>query len=201
MKQLTTTFAMVLFLSLWTGKVHAQTNLYFKGGLGAASQSSNNFAGGSLSYDTSAFGSFMLSLGVNVGPNIMTEIEFSSRNVGLDSVNGTQGHGNLSAGLLALNAYLKLPINYSYNFLLGGGVGVISADLTDDLTGNFAEGSGFASQLIVGVEGQVSSNVDLSFEVRWLNADNMSFDGTSGLWNEDFSYSNAAYMIGVKYNF
>lgn len=201
MKQLTTKILVIFLIGLSVNMAQAQSVLYFKGGLGAASQSSNNFAGGSLDYNMAAFGSFMLSLGVNVGPNFMTELEFSSRSASLNQVNGTPAKGDLSAGLLALNAYLKLPINYSYNFLLGAGVGILSAELSDDLTGNFADGSGFASQLIVGVEGQVSSNVDMSFEVRWLNADNMSFDGTSGIFNEDFSYSNAAYMIGVKYNF
>ena len=188
------------FILLFSWSASAQ-GLYLKGALGGTHQGSNSFMGGSVDYQGSMLGSLMFSVGMNWGQYFVTELEFSSRTVDLDYVNGTPAMGEVSAGMLGVNGLFNIPIGLHHRGFIGMGFGVLGVEMTDDLTGNFADGSQLARQYIVGAETAVSPRFDVSFELRHLVTDNLRLSGTSGAWGERFNYKNTSMLLGLKYNF
>lgn len=173
--------------------------LYFKGALGTSSQGGNTFAGGDISYGSAAATS--LSIGLNMSPQLRSEIEFSARSSDISTINGTSYYGNLDSSALMFNTYFNIPLRYGYNFFVGAGLGFLSAELYDAETDNYADGSSLASQFMLGFEADVTDHVGLLVEYKSITAFDLQLSGTSGAYNEDFSFNNGSFLVGLKYNF
>lgn len=175
-------------------------NFYVKGAIGSSSQSSNTFMGGDIDYRGHVLGSFLIAGGFNFG-SFSTELEISSRTAELDYVNSTPARGEVSSLLIGFNGLFNIPIGMHHRGFIGVGWGLLGAEMTDDLTGNFADGSGLSSQFILGFETAVDPNLDVSLEYRRLSSNSLRMDGSSHAWGEKFDFRNSAVMLGLKYNF
>lgn len=176
-----------------------ETSVYFKGALGASSQSGNNFADGDIDYQASGVTSF--SLGMNLGQQFSTEMELAFRNSEIESIDGAPYYGELSSSALMFNAYFKLPLTYGYKFFVGAGAGFLGVELEDLETANIADGASLASQLMIGLEAQVSDHLDVALEYKSLSSLGLELTGTSGAFGEDFNFENGSVLLGLRYNF
>lgn len=179
----------------------ANAVFYIKGALGPSAQRDNSFAGGSIDYSLAGLGSSSLIFGLSLGPQLATELELTSRSLNIDSIDGGNYEGDLDASAVLINGLYKVPMNLGYTVYMGLGFGVLSAELYDAVFDNFADGSSFASQLILGLEAEVTENLDFTVEFKHLTAVDLELNGTSGVFNEDLSYKNNSVMVGLKYNF
>lgn len=179
----------------------AHAIFYIKGALGPSAQRDNTFAGGSIDYSLAGLGSTSLIFGLSLGPQLATELELTSRGINIDSIDGGSYEGDLDASALLFNGLYKVPMQLGYTVYMGAGFGVLSAELYDAFTDNFADGSSFASQLILGLEAEVTDNLDFTVEFKHLTAVDLELNGTSGVFNEDLNYKNNSVMVGLKYNF
>lgn len=184
----------------FTTQLYAQSIFYIKGSLGPASQKKNYFAGGDLDYDLAGLGASSLSLGLNIGPQMTGELEFTGRSMTIDSVNGMAYDGDLDASAIMFNGLFKVPFQNGFSFLIGGGLGVISAKLYDPIFDNYAEGSTFATQFIIGGEAEITDRLDFTFEFKRLSAVDLELTGDA-VFQENISFHNNAVMLGLKYNF
>lgn len=194
-------FIISLLITWVTGTAALAQGLYVKGALGGAHQNSNSFMGGTVEYEGSMLGSLMVSVGMNWGSYFVTELEVSSRSVDLDYVNGTPALGGVSASMFGINGLFNLPLGLHHRGFVGMGWGALGVEMTDDLTGNIAEGSQLARQYIAGVETAVTPRLDVSLELRHIVTDRLRLDGTSGAWGERFEFRNTSMLVGLKYNF
>ncbi len=193
-------FIISIFTFLYTTNVFAQSIFYVKGALGAASQKDNYFAGGDLTYDLSALGATSLSLGLNIGPQLSTEMEFTGRRMTIDSVNGMSYDGDLDASAIMFNGFFKVPFQNGFSFVIGAGLGVLSAKLYDPIFDNYADGSSFATQFIIGGEAEINERLDFTFEFKRISAVDLELTGDA-VFQENISFHNNAVMLGLKYNF
>lgn len=189
-----------VFILGFTTNSLAQSIFYIKGSLGPASQKENYFAGGDLNYDLAGLGASSLILGLNIGPQMTGEMEFTGRSMTIDSVNGMAYDGDLDASAIMFNGLFKVPFQNGFSFLIGGGLGVISAKLYDPIFDNYAEGSTFATQFIIGGEAEITDRLDFTFEFKRLSAVDLELTGDA-VFQENISFHNNAVMLGLKYNF
>jgi opacity protein-like surface antigen len=192
---------LVLFSLTFALFERAHAVFYIKGALGPSTQKDNSFAGGNIDYSLAGLGASSLIFGLSLGPQLATELELTARSLNIDSIDGGNYDGDLDASAILINGLYKVPMNLGYTVYMGAGFGVLSAELYDAVFDNFADGSSFAAQLILGLEAEVTDNLDFTVEFKHLNAVDLELSGTSGAFNEDLNYRNNSVMVGLKYNF
>lgn len=194
-------FFLILFLvTSLTSQVFAQSFFYLKGAIGPSAQKDNYFIDGALGYDLSGLGASSLILGLNIGPQLATEMEFTGRQMTIDSVDGQPYDGDLDASAIMFNGLYRLPFQNGFTLVMGLGLGVISAKLYNPILDFYAEGSTFSTQLILGGEASITDRLDFTFEFKRLSAVDLELTGDFA-FQDNLSYHNNSVMVGLKYNF
>lgn len=197
-KKLFLSFALLLIV---TTTAQAQSIFYIKGALGPAVQSDTRFFGSDIEFRASGLGAILVAMGINVGPMLSTELEISARNHNIHRVDGVRDYGSLDSSAIMLNGVFNLPLQMGYSLNVGAGVGVLSAEIVDGNTGDFADGSTFGAQLMIGGEAEIASNLALTFEYKHLVGFDLELSGTGGAFYENLDYKNNSVLIGLKYLF
>ncbi len=195
---------LILFILFTSLLAQAQPDFYFKAAAGPNWQSSSDFLGANVSFDPRFIGTFALSAGVQVNSFFGSEIELSYRSANIDDIDRMPWFGDLSSSALMFNAVGRLPIIPGLYATLGGGVGFLSAELYDSDSDEYADGSSFASQFMVGLEMEFADNVNFYIEYKQIAAIDLElngFDSVSGPFEEDLSYTNGSVLIGGKVTF
>lgn len=187
----------------------AQSIFYVKGAIGPAWQSNSGFLGEDIEYDPSGVGTLLLALGISIGPQFSAEIEFSSRSNDIDNVSGIPYEGDLDSSAFMINGIYKLPLQNGYAFFAGAGFGVVGAELyvvdydpdADEYFENFADGSAFATQFMIGMEAEINDNLTFSLEYKKINAMDLELNGTEGVFQNNFGFRNGSVLAGLIYKF
>jgi opacity protein-like surface antigen len=201
MKKNAQSFLILVSVLLFVNVVNAQSLFYLKGSLGPSFQRDNSFAGGNIDYAPSGLGAALFSLGLNIGPQLSAEIEFSARTNSINNIDGIPYTGDLDSSAVMLNGIYNLPLQMGYSLNFGAGFGVLSAEITDSQSGNYANGSTLATQLMVGFEAEVTDNLAFTFDYKHLSAFDLELTGTSGVYHENFLFKNGSVLVGLKYSY
>ena len=159
---------------------------------------------------TADFGSgigFGLALGQRFGNGWAVELAWDERGNTLDSVGGVAVDGNIFSEVVYLNGYYRFPARGSVRPFVGAGLGyVVGLDIDVERNGEEQEYSrkgGLALQVIAGVEYNLSSNWNLSGDVRWSHLSSGDFEATTAgntLTGEP-DYQPVSLNIGINYRF
>ncbi len=191
---------LVLIILSFSSQAFSQSIFYIKGALGPSSQKDNSFGGANVDYNLSGIGATSLIFGLNIGPQMSTEIEFSGRKANIDSIDGSAWDGDLDSSSILFNGLYKYPFSNGFSFVAGLGFGVLSAEIYDAVADDFADGSSFAAQFIIGGEASITEQLDFTFEYKKLSTVDLELSGPT-IYKENMSYHSGALMVGLKYNF
>ncbi len=189
-----------IFLVAFTTSEALAQYVYFKGSVGPSWQRSNSFAGGDIDYDPRFLGTLSLVAGYQLNPMFGAEIELASRTADIEGIDNTPWLGELDSSALMLNGNFRVPISGNFFLTFGAGLGIMSAELYDAISDEFADGSAFAAQFMIGSEIEISENFSLTFEYRRFSALDLELTGTDGVFREDLSYINGGFLMGGRIN-
>jgi opacity protein-like surface antigen len=148
---------------------------------------------------------FAGALGLNVTPNIRTEVELSYRHANLSdlTVNGRSASlgGNLATWGLLLNGYYDFMPESKFNPWLSAGVGMARHNGTLDSVGSLgfsavsASDGVFAYQLGAGADFNITKGTALFAGYRYFGTTAPSFEGLKA------SYGANEFRVGVRQSF
>ncbi|MCF8479395.1 MAG: OmpA family protein [Rhodospirillum sp.] len=136
------------------------------------------------------------------GPRI--ELETTWRSNGVDSVGGFGSNGDLNSVSVMANAIYDVPLGMDFYPYVGAGVGMswVMADMVEPSTGLSVNDDdiAFAYQGIAGVGYNVTENVGVTLDYRFLGTTGLQFNSNAG--NVDYdAYYNHTVMVGLRYSF
>jgi outer membrane protein OmpA-like peptidoglycan-associated protein len=136
------------------------------------------------------------------GPRV--ELETTWRSNSVDSVGAFGANGDLNSVSVMANAIYDIPLGMDFFPYVGAGVGMswVMADMREPSTGASVNDNdiAFAYQGIAGVGYNVTENVGVTLDYRFLGTTPLDFSSAAG--NVDYdAYYNHTVMVGLRYSF
>jgi outer membrane protein OmpA-like peptidoglycan-associated protein/outer membrane protein W len=136
------------------------------------------------------------------GPRV--ELETTWRSNGVDNVGGFGTDGSLDSVSVMANAIYDVPLGMDFFPYVGAGVGMswVMADMTEPSSGRGFDDNdiAFAYQGIAGVGYNITQNVGMTLDYRFLGTTGLDFDTPAGKADYD-AYYNHTVMLGLRYSF
>ncbi|GEO80288.1 OmpA family protein [Pararhodospirillum oryzae] len=131
------------------------------------------------------------------GPRV--ELEATWRRNNIDNIGPLSNDGDLSSVALMVNALYDIPTGTKFYPYVGAGIGwvigMMDSDIADGTSG------AFGYQGIAGVGYNITDNVGMTLDYRFLGTTGMKFDAVADRDSDYDNYLNHTVMLGLRYSF
>jgi OmpA-OmpF porin, OOP family len=186
--------------------VRAEDGWYVSGagGINFLDKTDNTTAGLSRSTEYDDGGVADLAVGHSFPNGLRLELDYSYRQNDVSSIAGVSAGGSAKVNSILANILYALPVNGWLTPYVGAGAGYGWMNYGDlaPIAGSGVNDtdSGFAYQLIAGVEHRIDDHLSASLSYRYFGMPDTGFTTASGL-GVDSDYSSHAIMIGLRWSF
>ena len=151
-----------------------------------------------------------IGLGYEYKSGVRTELywEYRTNDSSTTTSDGNQTFdGNLASSIFYINAYYPLYRQQNWLIHIGAGLGwvqEIDLDLErDSLESSFSGDNEFAYQLIAQTEYQITSNIRLAGDLRWIDVSSPSLKGEENALGEvdNIDYNPLSIGLNLQYRF
>jgi OmpA-OmpF porin, OOP family len=182
------------------------TGLYIGGGIGASMPSDAKISGPGVNTDAELdkFVAAMATLGYSYSNNLRSEIELSWRKNDVGSVGTSNGSGDVTTWTPMMNLMYDFKGLGAWTPYIGGGIGLAHIDIDGARPVDSSTMSGdewaFAYQGIAGVGYQMTDNLGLFADYRYLDTSEANFKTAAGKeLGTDFTEHRV--MVGLRWFF